>query len=197
MVRITPVSENRDEPIREPEAPRPSPKKRLLLWGGAIVAIVIAYFIAAASLPRWWSHRVGDQVDGSLSAGIGIGLFYGFIFTFIPLIILTFAFRRGRSWKARGWIAAAALVLALPNLLTLGIVLGNSSAAHAGERTLDVDAPNFRASSLIGAIVGVLAVIGVRYLLLSRARAKGRESELRDELKVRDEAARAAAEAEK
>ncbi len=191
------MSENRDEPTREPEAPRPSLKRRLLLWGGAIVAIVAGYFIAAAALPRWWSHRVGDQVDGSLSAGIGIGLFYGFVFTFIPILILTFAIRRKRSWKARGWIAAAALVLALPNLLTLGIVIGNSSAAHAGERTLDVDAPNFRASSLIGAIVGVIAVVGVRFLLLSRARAKGRESELRDELKGRDEAAKAAAEAEK
>lgn len=196
MVRITPVSENRDEPTREHQA-RPSIRNRLLLWGGVLLGIIVAYFIAATTLPRWWSHRVGDQVDGSLSAGIGLGLFYGFVFTFIPLMILTFAIRRRRSWKARGWIAAVALVLAIPNLLTLGIVLGTNSAAHAGERTLDVDAPNFRASSLVGAIVAVIAVIGVRYLMHSRARAKGRESELRDELKVRDEAAKAAAEAEK
>ena len=196
MVRIRPVSENRDEPTREPQA-RPSIRNRLLLWGGVLLGIIVAYFIAATTLPRWWSHRVGDQVDGSLSAGIGLGLFYGFVFTFIPILILTFAIRRRRSWKARGWIAAAALVLAVPNLLTLGIVLGNSSAAHAGERTLDVDAPNFRASTLIGAIAGALAVVGVRYLLMSRARAKGRESKLRDELKVRDEAAKAAAEADK
>ncbi|MBJ7456959.1 MAG: hypothetical protein JHC74_12955 [Thermoleophilia bacterium] len=191
------MSENRDAPTREPEAPRPSLKRRVLIWGGALVGIVIAWFIAAAALPRWWSHRVGDQVDGSLSAGIGIGLFYGFVFTFLPLMILTFAIRRRRSWKARGWIALAAVVLALPNLLTLGIVIGNSSAAHAGERTLDVDAPNFRASSLIGAIVGALAVVGVRYLMISRARAKGRESKLRDELKGREEAEKAAAESEK
>ena len=195
-VRITPVSENRDEPTREAQE-RPSLRNRLLLWGGVLLAIVVAYYIAATTLPRWWSHRIGDQVDGSLSAGIGIGLFYGFVFTFIPLLILTFAVRRRRSWKARGWIAAGALVLALPNLMTLGIVIGNSSAAHAGERTLDVDAPNFRASSLIGAIAGVIAVIGVRYLLLSRSRAKDRESKLRDELKGRDEVAKAAAEAEK
>lgn len=195
MARITSVSENRDEPTPAPQA-RPSLRNRLLLWGGILAAIVIAYFIAASALPRWWSHRIGDQVNGSLSAGIGLGLFYGFVFTFVPILILTFAIRRRRSWRARGWIAAVALVLALPNLFTLGIVLGNNSAAHAGERTLDVEAPNFRASSLIGAIAGVLAVIGVRYLLLSRARAKARESELRDELKGRDEAAKAAAEAD-
>jgi MFS family permease len=193
------VSENPEahSPQPPPSPPGPSLKKRVLLWGSAIVAIVIAYLIAAAALPRWWSQRIGDQVDGSLSAGIGIGLFYGFVFTFIPILILTFAIRRRRSWKARGWIAAIALLLALPNLLTLGIVLGNSSAAHAGERTLDVQAPNFRASSLIGAIVGVLGALGVRYLMASRRRAKEREATLRDELKTRDEAAKAAADAEK
>lgn len=191
------MSENRDAPALEPQAPRPSLRRRLLIWGGALVAIVIAWFTASAALPRWWSHRIGDQVDGSLSAGIGIGLFYGFVFTFLPLMVLTFALRRRRSWKARAWITAAAVALALPNLLTLGIVIGNSSAAHAGERTLDVEAPNFRASSLIGAIAGALAVAGVRYLMISRARAKERESKLRDELRGREEAEKAAADAEK
>lgn len=191
------MSENRDAPTPEPQAPRPSLRRRLLIWGGALVTVVIAWFVAAAALPRWWSQRIGDQIDGSLSAGIGIGLFYGFVFTFLPLMVLTFALRRRRSWKVRGWIAAAAVALALPNLLTLGIVIGNSSAAHAGERTLDVEAPNFRASSLIGAIVGALAVVGVRYLMISRARAKGRESKLRDELRGREEAEKAAADAEK
>ena len=46
-----------------------------------IVAFIALYFIGGAALPRWWSHRIGDQVDGSLSAGIGLGLFYGFVFT--------------------------------------------------------------------------------------------------------------------
>ena len=60
-----------------------------------------------------------------------------------------------------------------------------------------MEAPDFRASSLVGAILGALAVVGVRYLMVSRRRAKGRESQLRDELKVRDEAAKAAADADK
>lgn len=181
-----------------PPAPaRPPLKRRLILLGGTLVAVVVVYFIAAATVPRWWAHRVGDQVDGSISAGIGIGLFYGIVFTFVPLFILTFAMRRRRSWRARGWLAAAAVILALPNLMTLGIVLGTGSAAHAGERTLDVEAPDFRAGTLAGAIIGALGVLGVRWLLLSRRRAKGREAELRGELRTRDEAAKAAAEAEK
>ncbi|MFN0090986.1 MAG: hypothetical protein ACKVWR_12075 [Acidimicrobiales bacterium] len=191
------MSENAAEPERQAPAPASmSLRTRVLLWGGGAVALVVAYLIAAAALPRWWSHRIGDQVDGSLTAGIGVGLFYGFVFTFVPLLILTLALRRKRSWKARGWIAGAALVLALPNLLTLGIVVGNSSAAHAGERTLDVEAPSFRAASLIGAIVGALAVVAVAYLAASRRRAKLHEAQLRGELRSRDQAAKAAADAE-
>lgn len=185
----------RDAPAHE--AARPSLKRRAIILGGTLVAIVVVYFIAASTVPRWWAHRIGDQVNGSITAGIGIGLFYGVVFTFIPLFIVTFALRRRRSWRARAWLLGAAVVLALPNLMTLGIVLGSGSAAHAGERTLDVEAPDFRAASLVGAIIGALGVFGVRYLMLSRRRARDRESQLRGELRTRDEAAKAAAEAEK
>ena len=172
-----------------PETPRPTRWRRnLILLVVALVVIVLAYFIGGAALPRWWSHRIGDQVDGSLSAGIGLGLFYGFVFTFLPLMVLSLIVRRKRSWRFRAWVIAGALVLAIPNLLTLGIVVGNGSAAHAGERTLDVEAPNFRASTLAGAIVAVLAFIALQYLLASRRRARAHEKGLRDELKARDEA---------
>jgi uncharacterized BrkB/YihY/UPF0761 family membrane protein len=172
-----------------PETPRRTPWRRnLILLAAALAVIALAYFIGAATLPRWWSHRIGDQVDGSLSAGIGLGLFYGFVFTFLPLMVLSLIVRRKRSWRFRAWVVAAALVLALPNLLTLGIVVGNGSAAHAGQRTLDVEAPNFRASALAGAIVAALAFIALQYLLASRRRARAHEKGLRDELKARDEA---------
>jgi hypothetical protein len=59
-------------------------------------------------------------------------------------------------------------VLAIPNLLTLGIVIGSGRAAHAGERTLDVDAPGFRGAGLAGAITAALVVAAVEYLLVSR-----------------------------
>ena len=157
------------------------------------MGLVIAYFIAAATIPRWWARRIGDQVDGSGTAGIGLGLFYGFVFTFLALLVLSFALRRDRSWRARGWLLAVAILLALPNLFTLGIVLGSGSAAHAGERILDVDGPYFRASVLVGAIIAALAVVGVRYLMHSRRRHKAHERALRDELRSREEAEKAAA----
>lgn len=168
--------------------------RRALLLGGILVAIIVAYFIVAATVPRWWAQRIGDQVDGSMTAGVGLGLFYGFVFAFLSLLVISFALRRGRSWRVRGWLAAIAVVLAIPNLMTLGIVLGNGNASHAGERILDVDGPGFRASSLIGAIAGALVVVGVRVLMLSRRRAKGRASRLGSELRTREEAERAEAE---
>ena len=45
-------------------------------------------FAASAFLPRWWSHRIGNQADGSFTNGIGLGLFYGFTFTLVALVVL-------------------------------------------------------------------------------------------------------------
>jgi hypothetical protein len=188
------VSEQTAERAPEPGTPL---ARRALVLVGVFAVIVVAYFIAAATIPRWWAQRIGDQVDGSIAAGTGIGLFYGFVFTFLPLLVVSFALHRGRSWKLRAWLVAIAILLALPNLMTLGIVLGTGSAAHAGERILDVEGPNFRAFSLVGAIVGALAVIAVRYLMDSRRRARGRASELGEELRQRERADAEAAEAER
>jgi MFS family permease len=148
--------------------------------------LIAAFFIGAAFLPRWWAQRIGDQVQGSIASGVGIGLFYGFAFTVLPLLVLWFGFRRRRSWQT--WLAflGVATLLALPNLLTLGIVVGSGNAAHAGERTLDVEAPSFRTSSLIGGIAAVALLATVAYLLRSRRRAREAGERLRAELRERD-----------
>ena len=73
--------------VRPPETSagrsRFSPQAILILVGLTVVAL----FGLSAFLPRWWSHRIGDQVHGSFSSGIGLGLFYGFVLTLIPLAI--------------------------------------------------------------------------------------------------------------
>ena len=127
----------------------------------ATVALVGLALLGAAFLPRWWSHRVAHQVNGSMSVGIMLGLFYGFVFTALPLVTVLRAFRKRRPWKVWVSLAALAIVLGGPNLLTLGIVIGSGHGAHAGQRTLDVDAPGFRAASLAGAIGAALAVAAV------------------------------------
>ncbi|MGO4614625.1 permease [Nocardia sp. 2YAB30] len=131
-----------------------------IIGGLAILAaLVIAYFILAAFIPRWWAQRLADLVGGSFAKGIGWGLVYGGLGTAVPLFLLLSAVLVWRR-RAGRFLAGAAVVVsilaAIPNLMTLTIVLGGSNAAHAGERILDVDAPAFRGGSLVGAIVAVL-----------------------------------------
>jgi hypothetical protein len=175
------MSETRAAP---PVAPRPQGRswRRWLAYTGIAVAVlVVGGWIGAAFIPRWWSHRIGDQVNGSIPAGITLGLVYGFLFTVLPLLVLAWAARKRRSWRTWLVFASVAVVLALPNLFTLGIVVGRGDAAHAGERTLDVDAPGFRGGSLAGAILAALALVGVAYLLGSRGRARRELRRMRSE----------------
>ncbi|HEY2776989.1 MAG TPA: hypothetical protein VGI77_03735 [Gaiellaceae bacterium] len=163
--------------------------KRTLIAIAVIAALVVAGLLGAAFLPRWWAHRIGGQANGNFAGGILLGLFYGFVFTALPFATLGIAFHKRRPWKTWAIMFGVAVLLALPNLLTLGIVLGHGKAAHAGQRTLDVDAPGFRGASLGGAIAGVLAVLLWEYLRYSRERARGQVRHLRAKLKARDEAA--------
>jgi hypothetical protein len=158
-----------------PHAPQraPSPWRRRLLWGSVgLGVLLVAVWIGAAFIPRWWAQRVGDQVSGSIPAGITLGLVYGFLFTILPLLAIVWAVRKRRGWKSYLAFAAGAIVLALPNLFTLGIVLGRGNAAHAGDRTLDVEAPGFRGGTLTGAILAGLFLAGAGYLVVSRRRAR-------------------------
>ena len=128
-------------------------KKRAILAGSALVLLVIAYFVLSAFLPRWWSLRVESLADRTFTKGIAFGLLFGVLCTLAPLLLFWTAFsvrnRRGGKPLAIGAIVLA-LVTAIPNLLTLTIVLGTSNAAHAGERTLDTSAPGFRGATLLG-----------------------------------------------
>jgi hypothetical protein len=156
--------------------------QRLIVAAVIVIVIVVGCFLAAAFVPRWWAQRVGDQVDGSMSSGILLGLFYGFLFTLVPLAVVALATRWRRSWRAWAIAGAIALLLASPNLMTLGIVVGAGSGSHAGDRILDVEAPGFRGATLAGAIVAAVLVGAVGYLLVSRRRARRAEAAARGEL---------------
>jgi MFS family permease len=158
--------------------------KRLLVAICAIVFLIGVGFLGAAFLPRWWAHRVGGQVNGSIGAGVALGLFYGFVFTAIPLAVLRYAFDKRRAWSTWGILFAIAILFAVPNLLTLGVVLGSGNASHAGERTLDVEAPAYRSAALAGAILALLAFALLHYLLVARRRSRREVERLREELKA-------------
>ena len=160
---------------QSPAAPAPGPpspwRRRLTYAVVGLAVVLVGAWIGAAFIPRWWSQRIGDQVNGSIPAGITLGLVYGFLFTVLPLLLVVWAVRKRRGWKSYLAFAIGAIALALPNLFTLGIVLGRGNAAHAGDRTLDVEAPGFRGGSLTGAILAGLLVAGIAYLVVSRRRA--------------------------
>ena len=163
--------------MTEPRAPSTATtdwKHRLFVWGGITVAVLLGLLIGAAFIPRWWAQRVGDQANESFAGGIMLGIFYGFVFTVLPLLLIIWGIRRRRSGRMWLWILGGAALLALPNLFTLGIALDLGSGAHAGDRTLDVEAPGFRGATLGGALLGVAAIAFIWYLLSSRRRARSR-----------------------
>ncbi|MFI8104771.1 hypothetical protein [Streptomyces sp. NPDC086023] len=153
----------------------PDRRRRALFGGGALVVVVVGYFVLAATVPRWWAHRIGDAVGGSLATGLLLGLAFGILCTLLPLLVAWTGLRRRSSAKATaGWLALA-LLLALPNLWTLSVVVGNGSAAHAGQRTMDVEAPWFRGGTLVGAVTSVV-VFAALVIRARRRRPTGKRT---------------------
>jgi energy-coupling factor transporter transmembrane protein EcfT len=154
--------------------------RRALVAACLVGFLVVAGFLASVTVPRWWAHRIGDQVDGSITQGVLVGLFYGFVFTLLPLLVIVAVLRWRRTWKTITFAVIVALALALPNLMTLGIVVGRGSASHAGDRTLDVDAPAFRGASLAGVLLAVLVIAFVVHLLVSRSASRQELAEVKN-----------------
>ncbi|GGM67297.1 hypothetical protein GCM10012275_42320 [Longimycelium tulufanense] len=151
----------------------------LLVGVLAFFAVFLAYLLLVAFLPRWWAMTIGDVVRQRFTTGTWLGLTLGFVFTLLPLVVLWLAIRRATTWQARGLLGLLALGLAVPNLLTLTVVLGGGSAAHAGERIMDVEAPAFRGASLAGALIAVVVFTLTELLLGSRRRTRRKLAELR------------------
>lgn len=170
---------------------------RAILAVVLVVGAFIAYQIAAAYFPRWWAQRIGRQVNGGLSAGVLWGLFYGFTFSFIPVMVLAEIRRGFYNWAGRLVIVAVAIVLAIPNWLTLSIVAGSSSAAHAGQRIMDVDAPGFRNATLIGVIAGIILALALTAVLINLKHRRVQVRKLKAELKEHEHVEKEAEKARK
>ncbi|MGF4045938.1 hypothetical protein ACX800_16505 [Paenarthrobacter nitroguajacolicus] len=160
------------------QAQVPAQKKRN--WGVKIILILVAvlvavaaYFILGAILPRWWSDVIAGQIRRDLGASVLVGMFYGFVFTFIPLLVAWQATRKAVSWPWKIAIVLVAVAIATPNLLTAGIVFGSTESAHAGQRTLSVDAGFFTTWTAISAVAAVVVFAAVTILwALWRRRGK-------------------------
>lgn len=158
---------------------RPGWVNKAILIAVGVVLLVIAYLILAAFLPRWWSIRVANLSEQAFSKGIFWGLAFGIVCTLLPLLFFTAAWRvrKKRGGKVTAIVSVVlAVAAAIPNLLTLTIVLGSSNAAHAGERTLDTEAPGFRGATALGAVIAVIAFAALVFVIVrsSRRRAQKR-----------------------
>ncbi|MGF6835998.1 ABC-type multidrug transport system permease subunit [Paenarthrobacter sp. TE4293] len=160
------------------QAQVPARKKRN--WGVKIILILVALLVAVAAcfilgaiLPRWWSDVIAGQINRDLGASVLVGMFYGFVFTFAPLLVAWQATRKAVSWPWKVAILVVAVAIATPNLLTAGIAFGTTESAHAGQRTLSVDAGFFTTWTAVSAIAAVVVFIAVTVLwALWRRRGK-------------------------
>ena len=158
---------------------RPRWVNKAIVIAIGVVALVIAYLILSAFLPRWWSIRVANLADQTFTRGIFWGLTFGIVCTVIPLALFAAAWlvRKRRGGKIGAIVLSIlALLVAAPNLLTLSIVLGSNNAAHAGERTLDTEAPGFRGATALGF---VLAIALFAFLTFVIVRARRRRAQKR------------------
>ena len=175
---------------RHPEERRRAVRNRVILWVVLAVVLVLLLLLASAFVPRWWAQTVGGLVDSSFGRGLAWGLGIGVVFSLLPVLLVARAIRRWKGWKGPVVLAVVAAILAAPNLFTLWVVVGTSSAAHAAERTMDVNAPWFRGASLGGVIIGL--VVGIAIELLWRGwRHRGKELKAARERQVRDRPERA------
>jgi len=133
-------------------------------WAAVAVLLVVPVLAAAAAtstlLPVWWATLIGSRIGRDPAGGIALGMTAGFACTLAPLLAAWPAcrYRAGRPRKAAALAAAlaAVLLLAAPNLLTLGICFGTSGSARQARRMLGAEAGWFMLWTLYSAIAAAL-----------------------------------------
>lgn len=147
----------------EKPAPAEKPQKKgragllvkLGLFAFLVLLVLLGWLLAITVAPREWAQFIGRQADDGMLRGTFYGLVFGFLCTFVPLVVARQALR-GLKFGARLAILAVAVALAVPNLLTLLIVLGSGNSAETGRQILNEHAPGFRVGTACGAIVAGL-----------------------------------------
>lgn len=149
----------------------------LALWVGGALALVVLVLLAVAVLPGWWAELVGGWVLGVQSRGVWLGLLLGALFTILPIGVALLAMRRPLTPGARLALVVIALLLLLPNVLTIAIAAGRSDARHV----LAIQAPG-----LVGATVAAIVVVVVLAVAVIGIRTRSRRTRRKlDEARVR------------
>ncbi|MFL0410605.1 hypothetical protein ACH0AH_05435 [Microbacterium paludicola] len=142
-----------------------------ILTAIGIVTAVVLFVLIWNFAPVWWARIIGDFVQEDFGRAVLVGLIVGFGFTLVPLMVLLLLLYRSPVWVKIALVVLA-VVLATPNLLTLWIEIGASSATHAADRIIDTEAFAFGGASVWGAVIGALAFLFWAWLFVSRRRTK-------------------------
>lgn len=175
---------------------------RTILGAVAAVVLVVGYLIGSVTVPLMWANSIRDQIGGQLGNSIPLGMFYGFVFSFVPILLAWQVRRRKLNKWVRIALAAAAVLLTIPNLLTLGVLYGGTQTA-ADARSIWANSANwFGTWSQIFMLVGVVcavAVIVLGRMWLHRGRKireiKAAEKLVRENQQAQDKESKAAARA--
>ncbi|PYI38560.1 hypothetical protein CVS30_09515 [Arthrobacter psychrolactophilus] len=148
-------------------------KKKLPVWLfrtilGAIIAVilVVGYLIASVTVPLYWAKSIGSQIGDQWGNSIPLGMFYGFVFSFIPVLVAWQAHHRKLNKWVRISLVVLGIILTIPNLLTLGVLFGTTQTA-VNARAIWANSANwFGTWSKIFMVVGVVCAVVV--IILSR-----------------------------
>lgn len=161
------------------EVDKPNWKRRIVVVGVVILALVVLYFMLVGLIPRWWALQVGRLTDSRFGASIAWGLFFGFVCSLVPLLMVLVALKRWGGKHAKFWVPVymvLAVLFATPNLMTLSVVLGTGPGAHAGQRIMDIKAPGFRDATAVGAIIAAAVFLIILFYVI-RYHRRGKQLE--------------------
>ncbi len=140
----------------------PSWLRNAAVWVGVGLALAVLVVLGVALLPGWWASTIGGWVRGVEDRGALLGVVIGATFTLLPLAVGLVALRSGLSSRWRVGLIVTALLLLLPNVLTIAVALGSSDARSV----IAIEAPSFRGATGVGiglTVVVLLAVVVIRW----------------------------------
>ena len=159
-------------------------QSRLSIAVVAVVVLVGLVLLAGAVIPRWWATRISNIVDERITVGTFLGIAVGAIFALVPLLILWVGWRIRKTLRRFLVFLVLAIVVAFPNLATLGVWTGTGSGANSARNKLDQFAPGFQGGTLFGVILGAVTALVIMYLSFSRRRNKQMARDLKAQIKA-------------
>lgn len=141
---------------------------RTIIGAAAAIVLVIAYFIASVTVPLAWATSIRDQTGGKLGNAIPLGMFYGFVFSFVPVLVGWQSHHKRLNKGVRIALLVVAVLLTIPNLLTLAVLYGTTGSATDARSIWTTGGANwFGTWGQIFMVAGVVCAVAV--IVLGRA----------------------------